>query len=144
MERPRGGIDAFWVLLTETKLLGKQHYESSRYEADPKIVSGDVSEDAQACATGPHGSIRYQEVLKHSWIKPELCARWRQNPTFLQSWAWSVLTFVKCHRSSTFFRHLMILRHRKKAKQRASFTAAPLKTQGTKSVPDMWERTNNC
>lgn len=45
-EAKGGGIDAFWVLLTETKLLGKQHYESSRYGADPKTVSGDVSEDA--------------------------------------------------------------------------------------------------
>lgn len=54
------------------------------------------------------------------------------------------LMFVKCHRSSTFFRHLMTLWHKEKAKQRATFTSAPLKTQGTKSVPDVWVRTKNC
>lgn len=50
----------------------------------------------------------------------------------------SELMFVKCHRSLTFFSHLAILWHKKKVKQRAAFTSAPLKTQGTKSVPDMW------
>lgn len=54
----------------------------------------------------------------------------------------SELMFVKCHRSSTFFCHLEILWHKKKVKQRAAFTAAPLKTQRTKSVPDMWKRIN--
>lgn len=52
----------------------------------------------------------------------------------------SELMFEKCHRSSTFFSHLVILWHKKKVKQRAAFTSAPLKTQRTKSVPDMWER----
>lgn len=51
-------------------------------------MSGDVSEDAgyEGMRNRAARFLRYPEVLKSSWIKPELCARGRQKPAlkFLQ------------------------------------------------------------
>lgn len=142
VEEQRVGGEALWVLLMETKLLGKQSSESSRRRADTKITGDGVSEDAGY--TWFYQITRGPEIqLDQAWVKCQVKAKPNTRINAKLGMV-SELMFVKCHRSSTFFRHLMILWHKEKAKQRATFISAPLKTQGTKSVPDVRERTRNC